>query len=108
MLKIRLFRIGRKHQPSYKVVVTDKRNAPRAGRFVEEVGSWNPMTKQKILKAERIKEWISKGAQPSDTVRNMLLHEKILEGKKTAVHKKSKKKVEPVKAVETSGVDKKS
>lgn len=107
MLKIRLFRIGRKHQPSYKIVVTDKRNAPRAGRFVEEVGSWNPLTKQRILKADKIKEWISKGAQLSDTVQNMLIQEKVIEGKKIAVHKKSKKKAEPVKVAETVSVDKK-
>jgi len=94
MLKIRLLRIGKKHQPSFKIVVTDERNAPKGGRFVDEVGSWNPLTKQRILKADKIKEWISKGAQLSDTVYNMLVSEKIIEGKKIVSHKKSKK--EPV------------
>ena len=94
MLVIRLLRIGRKHQPSYKIVVTDSRRAPKGGRFVAEVGSFNPLTKQRILKKEEIKEWLSKGAKPSDTVYNMLLEEKVIEGKKTAVHKKSKKKKE--------------
>jgi len=91
MLVIRLLRIGRKHQPSYKIVVTDSRRPAKAGRFVAEVGSFNPLTKQRILKKQEIKEWLSKGAKPSDTVYNMLLEEKVLEGKKTAVHKKSKK-----------------
>jgi small subunit ribosomal protein S16 len=91
MLVIRLLRIGRKHQPSYKIVVTDSRRAPKGGRFVAEVGSWNPLTKQRILKKEEIKTWLSKGAKPSDTVYNMLLQEKIIEGKKVDVHKKSKK-----------------
>mgnify|MGYP001287970640 CR=1 FL=1 len=91
MLAIRLLRVGRKHQPSYKIVVADKKNAPRGGRFRDEVGSWNPLTKQRILKAEKIKDWISKGAKPSDTVYNMLVKEKILQGPKRDVHKKSKK-----------------
>jgi len=91
MLVIRLLRIGKKNQPSYKIVVTDKRRAPRGGRFVEQVGSWNPLTKKRILNKESIKAWISKGAKPSDTIYNMLLQEKVLEGKKIPVHKKSKK-----------------
>jgi small subunit ribosomal protein S16 len=91
MLVIRLLRIGRKNQPSYKIVVTDKRRAPKGGRFAAEVGSWNPFTKQRILKKEEIKTWLSKGAKPSDTVYNMLVEEKVIEGKKISVHKKSKK-----------------
>jgi len=111
MLVIRLFRIGKKHQPSYKIVVTDKRRAPAGGRFVDEVGSYNPITKEKIFKAEKIKEWISKGAQLSDTVYNLLISEKIIEGKKINVHKKSKKKNElkkKEKPVEEKNIDKKS
>ena len=94
MLVIRLFRTGKKHQPFYKIVVTDKRNAPSGGRFVDEVGFYNPITKEKKIKAEDIKNWISKGAKPSDTVYNLLISEKVIEGKKIDVHKKSKKKKE--------------
>lgn len=90
MLCIRFFRIGKKHQPSFKIVVTDKRKPPRGGRFVEEVGFWNPLTKEKSVKAERIKYWISKGAKPSDTVYNLLIKEKVIKGKKIDVHKKKK------------------
>jgi len=104
MLTIRFFRIGKKHQPFYKIVVIDKKSPPRGGRFVEEVGFFNPLTKEKSLKGERIKYWISKGAKTSDTVYNLLIKEKILEGKKIDVHKKSKKK--PV-VVESSGKVKK-
>ena len=92
MLVIRFFRVGKKKQPSFKIVVTDKRNPPSGGRFVEEVGFLNPFTKEKNLKAERIKYWISKGAKPSDSVYNLLIKEKVLEGKKIPVHKKKKKK----------------
>ncbi|MBU0476764.1 30S ribosomal protein S16 [Patescibacteria group bacterium] len=100
MLVIRLFRVGKKNQPAFKIVVTDKKNPPRGGRFVEQVGFYNPLTKKKILKTERIKYWISVGAQPSATVFNLLVSEKVLEGDKIPSHKKSKKKeekpVEPV------------
>ena len=94
MLVIRLFRTGKKNQPFFKIVVTDKRKPTRAGRFVEQVGFWNPLTKEKNLKSERIKHWLSKGAKPSATLYNMLVSEKIIEGKKIPVHKKSKKKPE--------------
>ncbi len=92
MLVIRLFRVGKKNQPSFKIVVTDKRRSSTTGRFVEEVGFWNPLTKEKVLKAERIKYWLSVGAKPSPTVFNLLVSEKIIEGKKIDVHKKPKKK----------------
>lgn len=94
MLTIRLFRVGKKHQPSFKIIVTDKRNPPRGGRFVEEVGFWNPLTKEKELEKERIKHWLSVGAKPSASVYNLLVGEKILEGRKIPVHKKKKKKEE--------------
>jgi len=91
MLVIRFLRVGKKNQPSFKIVVTDKRRPPRSGRFVEEVGFYNPLTKEKVLKKERIKYWMSVGAKPSNTVYNLLVKEKILEGKKVPVHKKAKK-----------------
>ena len=92
MLVIRLFRIGKRNQSAFKIVVADKRNPPRGGRFVEEVGFWNPLTKKKGLKKERIRYWLSVGAKESSTVHNLLVSEKILEGKKIAKHKKSNKK----------------
>jgi small subunit ribosomal protein S16 len=90
MLVIRFFRVGKRNQPSFKIVVTDKRNPPRGGKFVEEVGFWNPVTKEKVLRKERIKYWLSVGAQPSESVYNLLVSEKIIEGKKIPVHKKKK------------------
>jgi small subunit ribosomal protein S16 len=93
MLVIRLLRKGRKHQPFYKIVVTDKAKSSTGGRFVEEVGFYNPKTKEKSLSKERILYWISKGVKPSDTVYNMMVSEKILEGSKIDVHKKSKKEI---------------
>lgn len=95
MLKIRLFRVGKKNQPVFKIVATDKRRPAKAGRFKEQLGFYNPLTKERVLKAERIKYWLSVGAQPSDTVHNLLVSEKIIQGKKLSVHKKTKKKKEP-------------
>lgn len=85
MLKIRLLRTGKKHDPSFRVVATDSRNAPQSGRFVEILGNYDAGKSKPQLKAERIKHWISKGAQISDTVHNLLVKEKILEGKKKDV-----------------------
>jgi small subunit ribosomal protein S16 len=91
MLVIRFFRVGKKRQPSFKIVVIDKRKPPRSGRFVEEVGFYNPLTKEKILRRERIKYWLSVGAKPSPTVFNLLVSEKILEDKKNPKHKAKEK-----------------
>ncbi len=96
MIVIRFFRIGKKNQPSFKIVVTDKRRSSKKGRFVEEVGFYNPITKEKILKKDRIQYWVSVGAKPSASIHNLLISEKILEGKKIPVHKKSKKEAAKV------------
>ena len=75
-LKIRLARGGSKKRPYYHVVVADAR-APRDGRFLEKLGSWNPMLpkdneKRVELNLERIQEWLAKGAQPTDRVLRFL------------------------------------
>jgi len=92
MLVIRLLRVGKKNQPFFKIVVTDKKNPPRGGRFLETLGSLNPLTKERGFKQERIKYWLSVGAKPSPRVYNLLVDEKIIEGKKINVFKKPKTK----------------
>jgi small subunit ribosomal protein S16 len=74
---IRLSRIGKKKRPFYRVVVTEK-TRPRNGRFVEIVGTYDPSKNPAVisLKDERVQYWISKGAQPSDTVRSFLRNRK--------------------------------
>ena len=94
MLVIRLFRTGKKNQPSFKIIVTEKRRSAKGGRSTEEIGFVNPLTKERKINAERAKYWMSKGAKPSDTVYNLLVKEKIVEGKKIPLHKKSKKQEE--------------
>ena len=78
MLAIRLARIGKKKKPFYRVVVIEK-TRPRNGRFVEIVGTYDPLKKpaEVKLKAERVKYWIGCGAQPSETVRSFLRNQKI-------------------------------
>lgn len=73
MVKIRLRRMGAKKNPFYRVVVADSRD-PRDGRFIEEIGTYNPLTDPATIKIdmERAKYWISNGAQPTDTVRGLL------------------------------------
>ncbi|MDF7668183.1 30S ribosomal protein S16 [Lactobacillus sp. ESL0679] len=72
-VKIRMRRMGAKRKPFYRIVVADSR-MPRDGRFIEEVGFYNPVAEPKQLKLDedKIFEWLKKGAQPSDTVRSLL------------------------------------
>ena len=83
MLVIRLSRVGKKKQPTYRVVIQEKQRDPW-GKSVEIVGHYNPRTQPKtiVLKEERIKYWISQGAQPTPTVHNLLINAKIIEGDK--------------------------
>ena len=72
-VKIRLRRMGAKKNPFYRIVVADSRY-PRDGRFIEEIGTYNPMTEPAQVKidADKAKQWIANGAQPTDTVKAML------------------------------------
>lgn len=72
-VKIRMRRMGSKRKPFYRIVVADSR-MPRDGRFIEEIGYYNPLTNPDEVKLEedKIFEWLEKGAQPSDTVRSLL------------------------------------
>ena len=73
-------RIGRKNDPAFRVVLTEKRSKPKSGQQ-EILGSYHPKTKETVLKNERILYWMSKGAQVSPTVRNLLISKKVMEGK---------------------------
>jgi small subunit ribosomal protein S16 len=79
-VKIRLRRMGAKKQPSYRVVVADSRS-PRDGRFIETVGMYNPLTNPPTARvnAEKVRYWLSHGAQPTDAVRRILGWAGILE-----------------------------
>lgn len=85
MLKIRLQRTGRKHEPTFRVVLTDSRNSTKSGKYIEVLGSYDPRKSNEKFEGEKIKEWISKGAKPTATVHNLLISHKIIEGKKINV-----------------------
>ncbi|MFH0854640.1 MAG: 30S ribosomal protein S16 [bacterium] len=96
MLQIKLSRIGKKKMPTYRLVILEKSKDPY-GNALEILGSYNPRSKEIILKDDRIKYWISKGAGATDTVHNLLIAKGVIEGKKIKGYKLSrnrKKKLE--------------
>ncbi|TRZ52571.1 30S ribosomal protein S16 [bacterium] len=107
MLKIRLTRRGKKNKAFFRLVVAEHAS-PIKGKFIEALGFLNPHTKEKSLKNERIKYWMEKGAQCSDSAHNMLVKEGILKGPKRAVKMKKKEEVkEEVKSEEKAAPEKK-
>jgi len=87
--------------PTYRIVVIEHTAGPKSGSIVEKVGAYNPKTKERALDAERVKYWMSVGAQPSDTVHNMLVSLGIIDAKKINVlPKKSPPKKEEAPAAE--------
>lgn len=78
-VKIRLKRMGAKKAPFYRIVVADSRS-PRDGRFIEEIGYYDPMKEPKVVKVDgdKAKAWIAKGAQPTDTVKELLKKHGVL------------------------------
>ena len=93
MLTIRLSRVGKPKQPVYRLIISEK-GRDTWGRALEFLGQYNPRANPKYINfnAERVKYWLSKGAQTSDTVRNLLIDQKIIEGKKTSPVAISKKR----------------
>ena len=86
MLKIRLQRVGRKHEPRFRLVLTDRKNSTKSGKFLEILGNYDlSLTEGPVFKEDRIKYWISQGAQASGTVHNLLVDKKIISGKKINV-----------------------
>lgn len=101
MLKIRLARRGKKKQPVYRILVQEHTKDPW-GDYVEIVGTYNALTQPSTveLKEDRIKHWLSVGAQPSDTVHNLLVNAGLVEGKKRNVSALGKKAKDAVKKAE--------
>ncbi len=99
MLAIRLKRVGRKNDPSFRIIVQESRRSPKKTQgIVEYVGSYDARKGQPQVNADRVKYWMSQGAQPSETVHNILVDLKVVEGKKTnALNKKTPQKKEEAK-----------
>ncbi|MFA6131949.1 MAG: 30S ribosomal protein S16 [Patescibacteria group bacterium] len=84
MLSIRFSKVGKRNRPEFRLIVVDKHKDPW-GKAVEILGSRNPRTKANVFNLDRIKYWLSQGAQPSATVHNLLVDLKLVEGKKQSV-----------------------
>ena len=92
---IRLQRTGRKHEPTFRVVLTDSKNGPKSGKYLKNLGWYDTRIKNvaKQLDVEAIKHWTSKGAKLSLTLHNFLISQKVIEGKKlNALPKKTVQK----------------
>ena len=91
-VKMRLTRMGDKKSPFYRIVIADSRKA-RDGEYVDLVGTYNPLTTPEEVKidAEKAKKWIANGAQPTDTVKDLLVKANVIEAKKKVIKKTAKK-----------------
>ncbi len=85
MLMIRFQRIGRTNDPAFRIVVLEKERAAKAGNIVELLGTYNPRSKALTLNEEQVKHWISKGAQPTASIHNLLINKGVIQGKKVNV-----------------------
>ena len=105
MVKIRLKRVGKTKQPSYRVVVADSRS-PRDGRIIESIGHYNPRTEpsEVVLDVERAEYWIGQGAQPTDQVRKLISIAKGGDGAAAPAPKARPKKATPAASVEEQPV----
>ncbi len=96
MLMIRLQRTGRKHEPTFRVVLTDSKNGPKSGKYLKNLGWYDTRLKNdaaKQLDVEAVKHWMSKGAKLSLTLHNFLISQKVITGKKlNALPKKTVQK----------------
>ncbi len=92
MLTIRLQRVGRKHEPTFRVVLTDSKNGPKSGKYLKNLGWYDTRRKNTVdqLDIEEIKRNISLGAKTSLTLHNFLVHNKVIPGKKVNVLPKKK------------------
>jgi small subunit ribosomal protein S16 len=97
MLTIKLSRIGKRKQPMYRLIITEKGRDP-FGDSLEILGSYNPFSKEIKAKKERIDYWLGKGARMTPSINNLLIEKKIIEGKKVTASNKGKKAIEAEKA----------
>lgn len=103
MLMIRFQRIGRTNAPAFRIVVLEKERAAKAGNIVELLGTYNPRSKALTLDEAQVKSWIAKGAQPTDSIRNLLINKGVITGKKVNVlPKKTPQKSEEAIAAEAA------
>lgn len=92
MLKIKLQRTGRKHEPTFRLLLTDSKNSTKTGKFIEVLGSHDFRKTNTELKKDRILYWMKQGVKPTPTVHNLLVEHKIVDAKKINVQPRRKPK----------------
>ena len=110
MLRIRLSRVGRKNMAQFRITVADIQRAP-TGKFIEILGNFNSHTKEKVFKRDRVEYWLSKEAQPSATVHNLLVDTGVIKGNKVTSwkpKKRSKEELEKIAKAEAEAKTKKA
>jgi len=96
MLKIRLQRIGRKHEPVFRLVVIDSHEGPKSGKVIENLGTYDSRRSQKaVIEEDRIKHWLEKGAKLSDTAHNMLVARRVILSPKRKILSKKSTELKP-------------
>ncbi len=103
MLTIRLSRVGKKNYATYRLIISEKHRDPY-GKALEILGAYNPHTKELKIEADRVKHWISKGAQMSPTVNNLLITKEIIKGDRLKASKRGKKALEAEKAAKAEAL----
>ncbi len=94
MLKIKLAKVGKTNKKVFRLIISEEKRDP-FGKALEILGAYNPYNKEFQVKSDRVKYWISKGAQMTATVNNLLIEKKVIEGQKVKASKPGKKKEEP-------------
>ena len=94
MVSIKLRPVGKKKQITYRIVILPKKSK-LVGEYIDDLGWYNPHPNKFSINKEKAKQWLSKGAQPTDTVHNIFIVAKIIEGSKVQLHKKSKQEPKP-------------
>ena len=102
MLKIRLKRVGKKRDHSFRIIVTQAGKSITSGKYLDQIGIYDPRINKKDIDTDKAKKWLSDGAQPSDTVYNLLVDAGVIDGRKKNV---LPQKSAPVVEVDESGSD---
>ncbi len=102
MISIKLRPVGKRKQISYRIVILPKKSK-LVGKYIDDLGWYNPHTDKFSISSEKAKKWIANGAQPTDTVHNILVDAKIISGPKIQLHKKSKQEPSASGEIKNSG-----
>lgn len=104
MLAIRFKKVGRKHQISFRIVIAEKRSK-RDGKSIDDIGFYNPKSKDFGINKERLEYWLKNGAKPTPTINNLLIKKQIISGRKIKIKTKSKNSSQDINNQQNQGSD---